>query len=106
VKDQGGNDPRAANAETVLVVNVTPESPGRDLVVDSPDVEVRVQVSHHGAAPLQVRLVSAWGPTFGPLEGAQVCSSRDGAVVDVKPFMLSEEVVVSTVERADFEDAG
>jgi hypothetical protein len=95
LKDEGGNDPRAANAETVLVVNVTPESPGRDLVVDGPDVEVRVQVSHHGSSPLQVRLVSAWGPVFGPIESAQVGTSHDSAVVDVKPFMLSEEAVVS-----------
>ena len=96
LKDQGGNDPRAANADTVLVVNVVPQSPGRDLVVNGRDVELRVQVSHHGVSPLQVRLTSAWGPTFGPLSRAQVCSSRDSATVEVKPFMLSEEVVVST----------
>jgi beta-galactosidase/beta-glucuronidase len=96
VKDQGGNDLRAANAETVLVVNVVPESPGRDLVVSSRDVAVRLQVSHHGVAPLQVRLASAWGPTFGPFESAQMGTSRDGGVLDVKPYMLSEEAVVAT----------
>jgi beta-galactosidase/beta-glucuronidase len=95
-KDHGGNEPRAANAETVLVVSVTPESSGRDLLVASRDVEVRVQVSHHGVAPLQVRLSSAWGPPFGPLESAQVGTSRGSGVLDVKPFMLSEEAVVAT----------
>lgn len=95
LKDQGGNDPRAANAETVIVVNVVPEAPGRDIIVNTQDVEVRVQVSHHGNSPLRVTLASAWGPMFGPLVGAHVSTSRDCADLDVKPFSLSEEAVVA-----------
>jgi hypothetical protein len=94
-KDLGGNDPRSANAETVIVADVSPIEPGRDLIVNGADVEVRVQISHHGAAPCEMHIASAWSSRLAPVSAAQLASTRDAALVQVKPFMLSEEVVVS-----------
>ena len=94
-KDLGGNDPRSANADTVIVAHVSPLEPGRDLFVSGADVEVRVQVSHHGATACELQLVSAWSPRLAPLAAVQLASARDSVALQVKPFMLSEEIVVS-----------
>ncbi len=106
LKDHGGNDPIAANAETVIVVReIKPVEPGRDLVVAGRDVAVEVQISHHGTTPSRVRLVSMWGPLFAPLAAMRVSTSRDGATIDVKPFVLSDAVVVSNRMPDDVESA-
>lgn len=94
-KDLGGNDPRSANAETVIVADVAALEPGRDLVVSSDVVEIRVQISHHGAVPCELQLASAWSPRLAPLSAAQLSSARDAVSVQVKPFMLSEDIVLS-----------
>ena len=105
-KDDGGNDPLAANAETVIVVSgFQPSVPGRDLVTADRNVDVRVQVSHHGSAPLQVQIVSMWGPILGPRTSARVSTARDGANLDVKPFVLSDEVTVSNRLPDDVDSA-
>ena len=94
-KDLGGNLPRWSNADTVIVANVEPREAGLDLVVDDRVVEFRVQLSHHGATPCRVLVVSAWGPLLGPSQTARASTSRDVAVVELRPFELSEEIVVS-----------
>ncbi len=105
-KDDGGNDPRVANAETVIIVNgIQPLVPGRDLVAADRDVAVHVQVSHHGTTPLGVWLISMWGPILGPRASARVSTARDGVYIDVKPFVLSEKVAVSNRLPDDVDSA-
>lgn len=97
-KDLGGTVPADVHAETTLIVDVTPEAPGRDVVVgEAPDggravvaaeapgrqavgrVTVPVRVSHHGREPLVGTL--HWATGFAP--------------VDAKPFVVTDPIDVA-----------
>ncbi|GAB2656259.1 glycoside hydrolase family 2 protein [Kribbella swartbergensis] len=85
-KDLGGTRPSDVHAETTLVLDVTPQAPGRDLV-GTGEVTVPVRVSHHGRDPLLGTLHWATG----------------SAPVDAKPFVVTDpiEVVATTPGRLD-----
>jgi beta-galactosidase/beta-glucuronidase len=89
-KDLGGADPIAINAATVLVLDVAPVAPGRDIL--GPDVTVAVHVSHHGPAPVAARLNTAWAPRYS---AEPVTEPVDGPTVEAKPFQLTAAVTVA-----------
>lgn len=93
-KDDGGNPPAAANADTVLVVDLEPAAPGRDVVAGADrSVAFGVRVSHHGPAPVEVTVAAAWGPALGTADGLTP-KPATGAVT-VQPFRLSEPLHVA-----------
>jgi hypothetical protein len=55
-----GCDPAQVNAETVVIFDLLPEQPGRDIVVRRASFEVRVRLSHHGTQPLAGTLIWGW----------------------------------------------
>jgi beta-galactosidase/beta-glucuronidase len=77
-KDLGGTRPADVHAETTLVVDITPEAPGRDFTGPG---TLPVRVSHHGRDPLLGTL--HWATGFAPVEA--------------KPFVVTDpiEVVVT-----------
>jgi hypothetical protein len=83
-KDLGGVVPSDVHAETVLIVDLIPEAPGRDLALpeDGRSVVVPVRVSHHGRDPLLGTL--HW--TLGDASGS--------APVDAKPFVVTDPIDV------------
>ncbi|HZX07871.1 glycoside hydrolase family 2 protein [Kribbella sp.] len=86
-KDLGGVVPSDVHAETVLIVDIIPEAPGRDLVLEGGPASIFVRVSHHGPEPLLGSL--RWPSGSAPVE--------------VKPFTVNEptEITVSQPGRAD-----
>ncbi|WP_256514333.1 glycoside hydrolase family 2 protein [Actinoallomurus soli] len=93
-KDGGGNAPDLVNAETVLLVDIDPRAPGRDLVVgDDRTVDVGVRISHHGSSAIEAVVVPVWGAVLGDCDAA-AASRAVGATppadpVKVHPFRLS-----------------
>jgi len=94
LKDSGANPAAETNADTVLVVDLEPVAPGRDLVVGGDrKAAFDVRISHHGSAALPVTLTAGWGPALGPADGVDF---GDGsAPVTVRPYRLSEPVRVA-----------
>jgi hypothetical protein len=82
-KDLGGTVPSDVHAETTLIVDLTPEAPGRDLVVSTSSATVPVRVSHHGPEPLL-------GTLHWSLSGAV-----GSAPVDAKPFVVTDPIEVA-----------
>jgi hypothetical protein len=96
-KDLGGNSPGLSNAETVVIVNVEPQEPGRDLVVHGRDLEISVQISHHGVRSRHLRIEPVWGPLLGELDVEHAHRTPTAAAaVEVKPFIVSEQLRVAT----------
>lgn len=87
-KDLGGTTPAHVHAPTVLIVDLSPVEPGRDLIVaPGTAVELPVRVSHHGTQPVAGTL--HW--TLRSAGGAP-----DEAIpLQVKPILLSEAVTVT-----------
>jgi hypothetical protein len=94
LKDGGGNPAADTNADTVLVVDVEPVAPGRDLVLGGDrEVSFDVRISHHGGADLRLTVAAGWGPALGPDDGVEF-GAGSGPVV-VRPYRLSEPVAVT-----------
>ncbi|GAA1610929.1 MULTISPECIES: glycoside hydrolase family 2 protein [Kribbella] len=81
-KDLGGVVPSDVHAETVLIVDLVPEAPGRDLVLAADSMSIAVRVSHHGAEPL-----------LGTLHW-----SSGSATVDAKPFTVSDPTEITVTQ--------
>ncbi|HEX4789058.1 MAG TPA: sugar-binding domain-containing protein [Actinospica sp.] len=104
LKDTGANPPGITNAATVVIPELDPAAPGRDLVAgDGGAVEFEVRVSHHGPTPLELAVLPVWSAPFAEdvprdAELAERIGSagRDGETLKVAPFRLSEPVRVST----------
>nr|WP_272954962.1 glycoside hydrolase family 2 TIM barrel-domain containing protein [Kribbella shirazensis] len=81
-KDLGGAVPSDVHADSVLIVDLTPEAPGRDLVLPSATdaVTVPVRVSHHGQNPLLGTLHWSLGEASG------------SAPIDAKPFAVTDPI--------------
>lgn len=94
LKDHGASPAVTAHADTVLVVDLEPAAPGRDLVV-GPDrgVAFDVRISHHGPAPAEITLVAVWGPVMGSVDGFDVGTGQPA--VTVEPYRLSGPVHIS-----------
>jgi hypothetical protein len=104
LKDTGANPPAVTNADTVVIPDVVPEAPGRDLIAgDGGAIEVPVRISHHGAEPLEVSVLPLWSTALAEdverdaefderLRSAAAAGAT--APVTVQPFRLSEPVLV------------
>ncbi|GAA1157763.1 glycoside hydrolase family 2 [Kribbella jejuensis] len=77
-KDLGGAVPSDVHAETVLIVDITPEAPGRDLVLAGSAATIPVRISHHGTEPLLGTLHWPSGST----------------PVDAKPFTVTDPITI------------
>ncbi|MEU0090776.1 sugar-binding domain-containing protein [Kribbella sp. NPDC006257] len=78
-KDLGGTVAADVHAETTLIVDLTPEAPGRDVVLADDPVTVPVRISHHGQEPLLGTLHWPGG----------------SAPVDAKPFTVTDPIEVA-----------
>ena len=78
-KDDGGNPAGDYNAETVLVVDVRPLRPGRDLIIASPDFTVDVHISSYADRKRELTLVTAWGPVMSTTYARRGPASRRAA---------------------------
>jgi hypothetical protein len=92
-KDLGGLDPADVNAETVIVLDLVPHRAGADITVPTAPFVLGVQVSHHGSAPVDVRVCAAWVVAGTPVRGA-----RPDALVESEPIK-AESFVLSTGVR-------
>lgn len=104
LKDTGANPPAMTNAATVVIPELDPRAPGRDLLAGHGGaVEFTVRVSHHGPAPLEVSVLPVWStPLAEDVDrdaafDERLRSAGDGGFgpVKVQPFRLSEPVRVS-----------
>jgi hypothetical protein len=109
LKDTGANPPSITNAATVVIPDLDPHAPGRDLVAgDDGAVEFAVRISHHGPEPLEVSVLCVWSAPFAEdvqrdaaFEDLLRSAARDdggaggGGTLKVHPFRLSEPVPVS-----------
>ena len=83
-KDLGGTNPAQVNAPTTLIIDITPEEPGRDLVhPPGVDLELPVRISHHGDHALDATLHWSIGVHAGDLP------------VHAKPFATTEPYTVT-----------
>lgn len=100
LKDTGANPPALTNAVTVLIPEVEPHAPGRDLVAgERGEVAFDVRVSHHGAEPVEAYVLPVWSAAFaGDVDVDVDAADHAGATepVRVQPFRLSDPVRVST----------
>ncbi|MCW2873247.1 sugar-binding domain-containing protein [Actinacidiphila oryziradicis] len=99
-KDSGANDPAGVNADTVLVVDVEPLAPGRDLVVTGDrKVSVEARISHHGRSSVEAAVVPLWGPPLGECDDLAARraagAAAAGDTVSVQPFRLSDPVRIT-----------
>lgn len=95
-KDLGGLDPRDANADTVLVLDLVPRHAGADLPVPDGPLALDVHVSHHGTTPVLGRVRAAWVPAGTPPrvgEGAVLDAPHaESEPVKAEPYVLSGAV--------------
>lgn len=85
-KDLGGVDPADVHADTLIIFDLTPEAPGRDVVTADGAVTAKVRVSHHGSNAMSCELVYSWGPHL------TLSRSRDWtsvATIAVSPFKVT-----------------
>jgi hypothetical protein len=104
-KDTGSNEPATTNADTVVIPDITPQAPGRDLAAGGGRAELDVRVSHHGTAPIDASIVAVWSAVLGQYDAAAVeAALADGSIgsigatggsVKVHPYRLSGPVHVS-----------
>ena len=100
LKDTGGNPPAISNADTVVIPDLDPHAPGRDLVAgEGGEIGFTVRISHHGSEPLEVRVLPVWSaPLAEDVETgreAVAAASAGRDTVTVQPFRLSEPVSVA-----------
>jgi hypothetical protein len=100
LKDTGGSIPADTNADTVLVPEISPIAPGKDVVAASNgSVEFDVRVSHHGTAEIEGDIVSVWGAQLGSVDREALvrASGSLAGKASASPFLLGEPVHVSTI---------
>jgi hypothetical protein len=93
-KDSAQLDLAAVNADTVLVVDVTPAAPGADIPLPESPLAVAVHVSHHGRAPTTGTLCAAWAAAGSAL-GDDMTADVVVPVPAVAPFELSPAITVT-----------
>ncbi|WP_426513279.1 glycoside hydrolase family 2 protein [Dactylosporangium sp. McL0621] len=90
-KDLGGTVPSDVHAETTLIVDVTPQSPGCDVAVaPGAALTLPVRISHHGSVAVSGTL--HWSLRSG--------GGTSGASVEAKPFLVTEPVAVTVTPSA------
>ena len=79
-----GCAPATINAETLIIFDILPEVPGIDLIAGEGEFRVGVLISHHGAGPIQGRLIWGWAD-----------DDQEGAItIEVRPFEISTTVQI------------
>ncbi len=106
LKDTGANPPALTNAVTVLIPELDPHAPGRDLVAgQGGEVAFDVRVSHYGPDPLEAYLLPVWSAPFAlEADADQLPEPGDAAAtqpVKATPFQLSDPIHVATTLPAD-----
>ncbi|GEL46207.1 hydrolase [Cellulomonas hominis] len=95
-KDLGGLDPRDANADTVLVLDLVPRHAGADVPVPDGPLALDVHVSHHGPAPVLGRVRAAWVAAGTPPRVGEVAvlgaPQAESEPLKADPFALSPAV--------------
>ena len=97
LKDTGANPPILTNAPTIVIPDIDPHAPGRDLIAgEGGAVEFEVRISHHGTAPLEVSVLPVWSAPFA--DDVQHNDVGTGATdtLKVHPFRLSDPLSIST----------
>jgi hypothetical protein len=101
-KDTGSNEPATTNAGTVVIPDISPQAPGRDLAAGGGRAELDVRVSHHGTAPIDASIVPVWSAALGQYDAAAVETAlADGSIgaiggsMKAHPYRLSDPVHVS-----------
>jgi hypothetical protein len=62
-KDLAGLDPAEVNAETVIVIDLTPQAPGADIATPTGPLTLTAHISHHGLETMHdAVLKAAWAP--------------------------------------------
>lgn len=87
-RDSGGNNPAHTNADTILIVDITPVAPGVDLITDGP-VHLDIHISHHGKHVVEGDLTTTWGPLLADAGPDQLMQSERVTGAAAKPFQLS-----------------
>ncbi|MEZ0108960.1 hypothetical protein ABH920_002970 [Catenulispora sp. EB89] len=108
-KDTGANRPDATNADTVVVPELSPVAPGRDVVGVRPGGEVAfdVRISHHGGSAVEAAVLPAWSAALGDYDADAVSEIARGGgpwlqnTVKVHPFRLSEPLRITETMPAD-----
>jgi hypothetical protein len=108
LKDTGANPPGLTNAATVVIPDLDPHAPGRDLVAaQDGTVEFTVRISHHGPAPLELSVLPVWSAPFADdlprdaafeqllRSAARNSAAADDGTLKVHPFHLSDPVPIS-----------
>lgn len=105
-KDYANIEIATVNAETVIVVDVTPERPGLDTRAIEGLVEITLRVSHHGCDAVTGEILATWGDPFGvaPEYPFRLIAGRV-AEITAEPFVLSDGYVLRAELPADV-DAG
>lgn len=104
LKDTGANAPAITNAPTVVIPDIDPHAPGRDLVAGVEGaVAFTVRVSHYGPEALEAKVVPVWS---APLAEDLTWDGVEGdASFPVAPFALTEPIQVRTAMPAGAESA-
>ena len=85
-KDLGGVVPAHVNADTLIIFDLVPEGPGRDVVSATGRVETPLRLSHHGNVPLSGQIAIVWGAHMQSEHSAEWTVVSD---VRVEPFKVS-----------------
>jgi len=76
-----GCDPATINADTVIIFDIVPHGPGRDLIAPSGGVAVDVRIAHQGPDPIVGTLCWTW-------DGQQTPVGQ--APTTVRPYDITE----------------
>ncbi len=83
-----GCDPAVINAETVIIFDLVPDGPGRDVIAPDGAIDVAVRLSHQGPRPIQGTLTWAWEGT-GRLAGKEPVAVRPYELTAPLPIRCS-----------------
>jgi hypothetical protein len=106
LKDSGGSIAADTNTETVIIPEIEPLAPGKDVVASSSGtVDFEVRISHHGSQPIAGDVSAAWGVPLGQLSDEQALELASEAsfvgIASARPYVLGEPVQVSVTLPED-----
>jgi beta-galactosidase/beta-glucuronidase len=92
-KDNGGLNLADINAETVLIMDLTPEQAGTDIRMPAVDWTLGVRVSHHGPSTFDGRIRGAW-VRAGKAFNSTVTQHEIESEIFVPSFKVTESVAL------------
>jgi len=93
-KDWGGLNPADVNADTVVIVDLTPKYAGADMPIPDQPVPVSFRVSHHGEHALKGRFASAWIQAGSVVPRSPTSDVTFSEWLAVDPFVVSQQLTV------------